>query len=77
MNLLADSVGVNETSNSELEILLQLSSMHSERDNYETAAKLYSLQSDLSALNFLTNSYRHLLDRELQKEITLCRKIHL
>ncbi len=74
MNLLADSVGVNETSNSELEILLQLSSMHSERDNYETAAKLYSLQSDLSALNFLTNSYRHLLDRELQKRNNIVQK---
>lgn len=67
LRLLARSVNPNEDSNYERDILLHLSRMHTERDDYESAAKLYSGYSNLFALNFLTDSYRHLLDRELQK----------
>ncbi len=67
LKLLSGPENPNETSNYERDILLNLSHMHTEKDDYETAARLYNGYSNLTALNFLTDSYRHLLDRELQK----------
>lgn len=67
LRLLEGSANPNEASNYERDILLHLSQMHTERDDYESSAALYTRYSNLTALNFLTDSYRHLLDRELQK----------